>query len=78
MSHLLRPSEAPNAGARRLREILKTRTYAQIARKIACDLSGVRRWALGDWCPDRRRRMLLEEHFDIPFESWDVLLEKAA
>lgn len=69
--HLLRPDDAPNEGARRLRELLRTRTFGQIARKLGCDLSGVRRWAVGTWNPDRRMRERLWEEFAIAVEVWD-------
>jgi ribosome-binding protein aMBF1 (putative translation factor) len=74
----LNPLEAPNDGARRLRERLRrwrgqAWSNVEIAKMLSLDPSGsgVARWANGDRRPDRIMREKLEEELEIPFSSWD-------
>lgn len=65
------PSEAPNEGARCIRELLLRRSAAQIARTVGCDEVGVRRWAHGDRLPSRQFRARLLDAYTIPLDAWD-------
>ena len=69
---LLRADDAPTEGARRLREMLRTKTLAQLARKTACDLSAVRRWAVGERTPSGAFRERLHDALGIPEQAWEI------
>jgi len=75
---LLSPETAPNEGARKLCEILGRMTFTAVARRLACDPSGVRRWALGEWKPDRRSRVTLRDKLGISTTSWDSEISRTS
>lgn len=68
---LLRPADATNEGARRLRELLRRRTFGALARLLACDERAVRLWAREACRPSLRLRLRAEERLSIPADSWD-------
>jgi transcriptional regulator with XRE-family HTH domain len=68
---LFLPHEAPNEGARILRELLRRQTFAAIARRLRCDESAVRAWARGTGKPSHLLRARAADVLAIPERSWD-------
>lgn len=68
---LLRAIDASNEGVRRLRELLRTRSAATLARKLACDSTAIRRWAREDRMPTAEWREALERELGIPRGAWE-------
>jgi hypothetical protein len=69
----LDPRDATNDGSRRLREILRRRTFAAVALDLLCDEGAVRRWAHEKGKPCAILRTRAHEHatIAIPFSAWD-------
>lgn len=63
--------EAPNDGVRHLRELLRFRAAAQVALRLGCDATAVRRWAKGDRTPGPAWRDRLSNVFGIPSRAWE-------
>lgn len=69
---ILRAKDAPNDGVRRLREMLRWQSAAQLARKIGCDATAVRRWARALRTPTPEWRVILQTALGIPLEAWEI------
>lgn len=75
---LLAPEDAPNDGARRLREMLVRKTQSELA--VICDASGefvtsvapgaIGAWARGDRRPIRELRVAMERAWGIRAAAW--------
>ena len=63
--------QATNEGARRLRVLLLTQTFAQIARHLLCDEGAVRHYARMKRKPNAPLRKRARSVFDIPDDAWD-------
>lgn len=68
---LLRPADATNDGSRRVRELLRRRTFGAIAKQLRCDERAVRMWAREDTKPSLVLRARIEDVFAIPASAWD-------
>ena len=72
---LLRAREAPNDGIRRLREQLRYQSAAQLATRIGCDATAIRRWARAIRTPGPEWRDRMREVLGIPIDAWELLPE---
>lgn len=70
---ILRASESPNDGVRRLRELLRYQSAARLAMRLGCDSTAVRRWARGARTPSPAWRERLYDVLGIPVESWELV-----
>lgn len=73
----LKPEEAGNEGQRRLRELLRTKTYDEIAVELRVDESTVRGWARGKSRPSTTLRERCRVAFAWPLGVWDEAPSKA-
>lgn len=64
------PSEAKTEGLRRLRELLVTKTFAALARRLRCDEGTIRHYERGVRFPDTRMRRRMREEFGISENAW--------
>lgn len=71
---VLRAVDASNEGVRRLREILRSRSAAVVAKRLGCDSTAVRRWAREERTPTPEWRKVLDEVLGIPESSWETPL----
>jgi hypothetical protein len=44
----------------------------EVALRVHVHESNVSRWAAGQWLPSYRARVALEQHCQIPRESWEM------
>lgn len=68
---LLRPTDATNEGARRLRELLRRRTFGALAKQLRCDERAVRMWAREEAKPSLLLRARVEDVLGIGANTWD-------
>ncbi|MDX6479495.1 MAG: hypothetical protein QOG85_5 [Gaiellaceae bacterium] len=68
---ILRAIEAPNDGVRRLRELLRFQSAAQLALRIGSDPTAVRRWAHAKRTPTPQWRQQMETVLKIPVYAWE-------
>lgn len=69
------PETARTEGVRKLREALRTKTYAELARALGVDESAPRFWATEVRVPDRRMRDVIAERLAIAPDDWEAPLE---
>ena len=65
------PASATSEGSRRLREILRSRSFQNVAWQLLCDEKSVRTWAQERGKPSVVLRYRLEDEFGIDAASWD-------
>lgn len=65
------PEEATNEGARRLRVLLITQSFEQIARRLLCDEGAVRHYATMRRKPNAQIRRRGRTELGIPDDAWD-------
>jgi transcriptional regulator with XRE-family HTH domain len=75
---ILRAKDAPNDGVRRLRELLRFQSAAQVATRLACDATAIRRWSRGDRTPTPESRSAMQEKLGIPVEAWEITTDDDA
>jgi ribosome-binding protein aMBF1 (putative translation factor) len=69
---ILRARDAPNDGVRRLRELVRFQSAAQLAKKLGCDSTAVRRWARATRTPEPEWRDIMRKQLGIPLASWEL------
>lgn len=68
---LLRAIDASNEGVRRLREVLRSRSAAVVARLVGCDATAIRRWAREERTPTAEWRTVLHSELGIAESAWE-------
>lgn len=72
MPRSIEPADAAsNDGVRHLRELLRYRSAAQLALRLGCDATIVRRWSRGMHTPNAKWRDRLANVFGIPLRAWE-------
>ena len=69
---ILRAKDAPNDGVRRLREQLRYQSAAQLAERLGCDHTSVRRWSRAIRTPTPEWRDRMSDVLRIPVEAWEL------
>lgn len=75
---ILRAKDAPNDGVRRLRELLRYQSAAQLAERLGCDHTAVRRWSRAARTPEPTWRDRMFDVLGIPVEAWELLPDEDA
>lgn len=69
---LLLPHEAETEGGRLLRDLLRKRSFAALARQLRCDEGSIRAWAREEGKPGLQLRARAAELLGIPERAWDL------
>jgi hypothetical protein len=67
----LKPDDAPNEGARRVRTLTQRSSYGEIAKRLSVDESAVRLWARGKRRPNTELRRRWRDEYGWDDGIWD-------